>query len=77
MIAWVFAVPIFLMLMVLTLDKLESSIVAPIDRAVKIVRLVNEAPAEQVEREVAALLAPALSAPPRRDRAAAPPAAVN
>jgi hypothetical protein len=58
MLAWVLGVPVFLLVMVIVLDRLESFVVAPVDRAVKISRLIEAHPPEVVEEHVSALLAP-------------------
>lgn len=77
MIVWVFAMPVAMLVMVLVLDKIESSVVAPIDRAVKVVRLVEELPPEHAERDVAVLLTPAFAdvrSPSRHKASLAQPA---
>ena len=61
MLAWVFGVPVFLLVMVLVLDRLESFVITPIDRAQKIQTLVEAAPPEVVEQQVSVLLAPVVS----------------
>jgi hypothetical protein len=65
MIAWVLGVPAALMLVVLGLERLESLVVAPIDRAVKISKLVEDADADAVEHRVSIMLAPVIGAEPR------------
>lgn len=59
-IGWVVGVPTILMLMVLGLDRLEVRIVAPIEPSMKIRGLVEAVPADERDREVAVMLAPAV-----------------
>lgn len=68
-IAWVFGVPLILMVMVLALEKLEARVVAPAERSERIRSLVERAPAEEVERQVAVLVAPVMEGPTRPARA--------
>jgi hypothetical protein len=65
MIAWVVGVPLALMLMVLALDRLETNVVAPIDRADRISKLMDIAEPEELEESVSILLAPVARGPSR------------
>jgi hypothetical protein len=60
--AWIIAVPMGFMLLVLTLARLEETIVAPVDRAVAasshLVHILERSPPHEVEELVAQLLAP-------------------
>lgn len=63
-IGWVVAVPLFLTALLLLLERLETWVVAPMDRAEQVRRLlVSERPADEVERVVAVMLAPAIDKP--------------
>lgn len=59
--AWVLGVPLALMLIVLGLERLESMVVAPIDRADRIARMIDLAAPEEIEQKVSVLLAPVAS----------------
>ena len=58
MLAWIIGVPAFLMIMVLVLDRLETTVVAPIDRAARITKLLQYEDPDVLERQVAQMLAP-------------------
>jgi len=69
MFAWIIGVPAFLLVMVLVLDRIETYVVAPIDRAARITKLLQHEDPDVLERQVAQLLAPVAATPER----AAPP----
>jgi hypothetical protein len=72
MFAWVLGVPAALLAMVLVLDRLESFVVAPVDRADRISQLIENASPEDVEHTVSVLLAPVV--PGTENRSAFPSA---
>jgi len=62
--AWAILAPAGFMLMIFVLAWLEETVVFPVDRAMQIARMLEKAPAEEVEGYVAQMLAPV--APRRR-----------
>jgi len=61
MFAWILGVPVFLLVMVMVLDRIEAYVVAPIDRATHITKLMQHADPDVLERQVSQLLAPVAS----------------
>ena len=63
---WVPAVPLALGLMLWTLSRLETYLVAPVEHAERISTLMRRADTDQLETEVARLLAPSVEVALRR-----------
>jgi len=55
---WAIAAPIGFMVMISVLAWLEEKVVSPVDRATQISRLLERAPADEIEGSVARMLAP-------------------